>query len=162
MKSVLLIRHAKSGWDFDVEDFDRSLNSRGSSDAPEMAKRLMKKDIKIDAFISSPAKRALTTAGYFAKAYGLKEKNIITIPTLYEPVPEAFSNVIEGVDDELKAIAIFSHNPGITDFINSITPTRIDEMPTCAIFAIKAPVKSWKDFSSCDKEFWFFDYPKPS
>ena len=48
MKSLLIVRHAKSSWDFDLEDFDRPLNHRGETDAPEMAKRLLKKDLKID------------------------------------------------------------------------------------------------------------------
>ena len=160
MKSILLIRHAKSSWDFDVEDFDRPLNNRGSADAAEMAKRLIEKNIKIDAFISSPAKRALSTAGYFAKAYNEKDKNIITTSALYEPAPEVFYNEIDSLDDKLETVAFFSHNPGITDFVNQVSPSRIDDMPTCAIFALKADIKKWKDFSDCNKQFWFFDYPK--
>ncbi len=101
MKSLLLIRHAKSSWDFNVEDFDRPLNERGNKAAPEMAKRLRKKDVEIDAFISSPANRALSTAEYFAKQYGLKSKNIIVIPSLYAAAAEAFYNVIEVIADEL-------------------------------------------------------------
>ena len=62
-KTLLLIRHAKSSWDnFALTDFDRPLNDRGKNDAPEMAKRLIDKKINIDAFISSPAKRAKKTA----------------------------------------------------------------------------------------------------
>lgn len=75
MKTVILIRHAKSSWDSGVaNDFDRPLNERGKHDAPMMAKRLADKKIKIDAFISSPAKRAKKTAEEFAEAYGVKEK----------------------------------------------------------------------------------------
>jgi phosphohistidine phosphatase len=160
MKRILLVRHAKSSWDFNNEDFDRPLNDRGHKNAPEMAKRLLKKDIDIDAFVSSPAVRAFTTAEYFAKAYDVKSKHIITIPSLYEAAPEIFYSVIEEMNDDLKTIAIFSHNPGITDFINQQTNTRIDDMPTCGIFAIKADIKHWKDYRTAEKEFWFFDYPK--
>lgn len=160
MKKILLVRHAKSSWDFNIEDFDRPLNDRGHSAAPEMAKRLLKKDVAIDAFISSPAVRALSTAEYFAKAYDVKAKHIQTIPSLYHAAPEAFFSVIEELDDSLKTIAIFSHNPGITEFANQQTDTRIDNMPTCGIFAIKADIKHWKDYRSAQKTFWFFDYPK--
>ena len=86
MKSLLLIRHAKSSWDFDVEDFDRPLNHRGKNDAPEMAKRLLKKDIKIDAFISSPAKRAITTAILLLKCMTKKVKISLLLLLLYEPL----------------------------------------------------------------------------
>jgi phosphohistidine phosphatase len=160
MKRILLVRHAKSSWDFNNEDFDRPLNDRGHKNAPEMAKRLLKQDIDIDAFVSSPAVRALTTAEYFAKAYDVKPKHIITIPALYHAAPEAFYSVIEELDDDLKTVAIFSHNPGITEFVNGQTSTRIDDMPTCAIFGVKADIKHWKDYRNADKAFWFFDYPK--
>ncbi len=160
MKSVLIIRHAKSSWDLDVEDFDRPLNHRGQTDAPVMAKRLIKKDIQIDAFISSPAKRALSTAALFAEAYEKKTKTILTVPSLYEPVIEAFHAAINNLDDIYKVVAVFSHNPAITDFANQLTSVRVDDMPTCAVFAVKADIKTWKEFTSAQKQFWFFDYPK--
>jgi phosphohistidine phosphatase len=160
MKSILLIRHAKSSWDFDVEDFDRPLNERGKTDAPAMAERLRKRDFKIDAFLSSPATRALATANIFASEFNEKQKNVITFPALYEPTPEAFTNLIEGLDKDLKNVAIFSHNPGITDFANSLTTVTVDDMPTCAIFALKADIKKWAEFNASQKTFWFFDYPK--
>lgn len=160
MKSVLIIRHAKSSWDLDVEDFDRPLNHRGQTDAPVMAKRLIKKDIQIDAFISSPAKRALSTAALFAEAYEKKTKTILTVPSLYEPVIEAFHAAINNLDNIYKVVAVFSHNPAITDFANQLTSVRVDDMPTCAVFAVKADIKTWKEFTSAQKQFWFFDYPK--
>jgi phosphohistidine phosphatase len=161
MKSVLIIRHAKSSWDHVLQkDFDRPLNERGYKDAPAMAKRLLEKNIAIDAFISSPAARAYTTAAYFAKCYGKKEQDIITVPALYEAAAQVFYNVIKKTDDVFDDIAIFAHNPGITDFVNGLTTTRIDSMPTCAIFVVRADINSWKDFEKAKKTFWFFDYPK--
>lgn len=160
MKSLLLIRHAKSSWDLDVDDFDRPLNSRGQNDAPAMAQRMIKKEITIDLFVSSPAKRALATAEFFARAYKRKSKDILTIPSLYEPTIIAFYSAIEDLDDNYKTVAVFSHNPTITDFANKLTSVRIDEMPTCAVFAVKADVKKWAEFLSVHKEFWFFDYPQ--
>jgi phosphohistidine phosphatase len=160
MKSLLLVRHAKSSWDFNVEDFDRPLNHRGETDAPEMAKRLLKKDIEIDAFVSSPAKRAHTTAVLFAEVYKKKPKHIITIEELYEPEIDSFYKAIAGLDNDLKTIALFSHNPGITAFANKLNCGTIDDMPTCAVFAVKVDIKKWTEFQSGKKEFWFFDYPK--
>ncbi len=161
MKHLLLIRHAKSSWDPSVPtDFDRGLNNRGLRDAPAMAKRLLKREKDIDAFVSSPANRALLTATYFAEAYDIKPKHIITVPSLYEASVPVFYSVVEELDNDLKAVAIFSHNPGITDFVNELTETRIDNMPTCGIFAVKVDTKKWADFRSAEKKFWFFDYPK--
>jgi phosphohistidine phosphatase len=161
MKTLLLIRHAKSSWANDSQkDFDRPLNERGQQDAPAMAKRLLEKKINIDAFVSSPAKRALTTCQYFAKAFAKKNKDIIQIQKLYEANVETFFQAVSEIDNECDSVAIFSHNPGITAFANSLTEVRIDDMPTCAIFAISAETKDWQDFQDVKKFFLFFDYPK--
>jgi phosphohistidine phosphatase len=160
MKSLVLIRHAKSSWDYYKDDFDRPLNDRGHRNAPDMAKRLLDKKIKIDQFVSSPANRAFSTAQYFAEAYGKKHKHILTVPALYHAESEVFYSVIEELNDDENTVAIFSHNPGITDFVNSLTSTRLDNMPTCAVFAVHINIKSWKDFREAKKEFWFFDFPK--
>ncbi len=161
MKNLLIIRHAKSSWDsLTQKDFDRPLNDRGNRDAPMMAKRLLKRGVEIDAFVSSPANRALSSATYFAEAYGRKQKHILQVDNLYHAEVNVFYKVVNEIDDEYKTVAIFSHNPGITDFVNTLTNNRIDNMPTCGIFAIKADIKKWKDFGEANKEFWFFDYPK--
>lgn len=161
MKTLLLIRHAKSDWnDPSMKDFDRPLNDRGKRNAPEMAKRLLGKDIKIDALIASPAKRAKKTAELIAKEYDIKKEKIIFIDELYLAEPSVFFDVISKADDDHKHIAVFSHNPGITDFANQLADIRIDNIPTCGVFAIKIDTKHWKDFTEAEKEFWFFDYPK--
>jgi phosphohistidine phosphatase len=162
MKSIFFIRHAKSSWDnATISDFERPLNERGKHDAPEMAKRLAKKDIKIDAFISSPAKRAKKTAQIFAEAFEVEKDDIIYVPELYNASLPVFSRIIRSLDEELKSIAIFSHNPGITEFVNTLTSEiRIDNIPTCGIFAVRFPEGSWAEFDTAVKEFWFFDYPK--
>jgi phosphohistidine phosphatase len=161
MKTLLLIRHAKSSWDdASVSDFDRPLNERGKGDAPVMAHRLLDKKIKIDAFISSPAKRAKKTATIFAKEFKSDKDDIIFRSELYGAAEEVFYDVIQNTDDKFKNIAIFSHNPGLTDFANQLTDTRIDNIPTSGIFALKIDTKHWADFKKAKKEFWFSDYPK--
>lgn len=125
-----------------------------------MARRLADKNIKIDTIISSPAKRARKTAVFFAKEFGVDENAIIYKTELYGAPSEVFNEVIEKLDNHSDNIAVFSHNPGITEFANSITEVRIDDMPTCSIFAIKSDAKKWDEFSGSKKEFWFFDYPK--
>ncbi|HEY6062293.1 MAG TPA: histidine phosphatase family protein, partial [Chitinophagaceae bacterium] len=132
MKTVLLVRHAKSDWgDASLSDFDRPLNGRGKSDAPVMAHRLLDKNIFIDAFISSPANRAKKTARIFAKEYKRDKDDIIIRDELYAAPENVFYDVILTADNKFKSIAIFSHNPGLTDFANLLTDTRIDNIPTC-------------------------------
>lgn len=161
MKTILLIRHAKSSWEnFTVSDEERPLNERGKKNAPEMARRLLKKKILIDAFISSPAKRAHTTARYFAEVYGVPKDNIILVPELYMAGTEAFTNTIRNAPSKAGTIALFSHNNGITEFANRLTAARIDDMPTCAVFAVKCNIDHWQEFTAGNNEFYFFDYPK--
>lgn len=161
MKALLLIRHAKSDWDnAGLSDFDRPLNERGKKNAPEMAQRLLDKKINIDAFVASPAKRAAKTAKYFAETYGVKKENILWVDELYLASTTAFLKVVSSLKNKFQTVAIFSHNNGITDFANQLTNARIDNIPTCGIFAVKANTEDWTDFATAIKEFWFFDYPK--
>lgn len=161
MKTVLIVRHAKSSWDdFSLKDEERPLNERGKKNAPEMAKRLRKKKVEIDTILSSPAKRAKATADYFADEYGIKKSSIIVIPGLYMAGVNTFVDVIRNAPKAGSNLAIFSHNNGITDFVNLLTSTRIDDMPTCGVFAIKCPISHWADFELLKNEFYFFDYPK--
>jgi phosphohistidine phosphatase len=163
LKTILLVRHAKSDWgDASLSDFDRPLNERGKTDAPAMAHRLLDRNIFIDAFISSPAKRARKTAGLFAKEYKKDKEDIIFRDELYGAASTIFYDVIVTADNKFNSIAIFSHNPGLTDFASQLTDTRVDNIPTCGIFAIKADCDKWKNFKEAKKEFWFFDYPKNS
>ena len=161
MKQLLLVRHAKSSWDdFSIQDFDRPLNERGKKDAPMMAKRLVKKDITIDAFISSPAKRARKTAEAFIKEFKGNKSDVIFLDELYLASPSSFAKVIKHANDRYDTVAVFSHNEGITQFANTLTDTKADNIPTCGVFAVKVKSKHWSDFATAKKEFWFFDYPK--
>jgi phosphohistidine phosphatase len=161
MKTLLLIRHAKSSWNNVIlPDFERPLNERGKYDAPLMAKRIKEKKIEIDAFVSSPAKRAKKTAAIFMDEFNAKEKKLIFIPSLYEATSEKFYDAIENLKDKYDTVALFAHNPGITDFINSLECSPVYNMPTCGVYAVKIKIKNWKEFRKANKEFLFFDYPK--
>lgn len=162
MKSLYIIRHAKSSWgDFTLPDFERPLNERGKKDAPMMAQRLLNKNIDIDIFISSPAKRALKTCKAFCNEYKKKEDSIIIADELYHAGVETFYKVIHSIPDKYDTAAIFSHNPGITEFVNSLgLEAKVDNMPTCAIFGVKLISGSWEKFMKGTKEFLFFQYPK--
>jgi phosphohistidine phosphatase len=129
LKTLILIRHAKSSWDDPgLSDFERPLNDRGKKDAPAMADRLYERGIRIDAFITSPARRARKTAEQFAKTYKKAKDALILKTELYMAGDEAFNDVISKINDDADCIAVFSHNPGITDFANSLSDARIDNI----------------------------------
>ncbi len=161
MKKLFIIRHAKSDQSFFGNDFERPLNERGKADAPVMAKRLLEKIGNPDALVSSPAARAKRTAELFAETLHIPSKEIVFISALYHAQAEVFYEVVTGLPDEQETVAVFSHNPGITNFVNSLdSGIQLDNMPTCAIFAVSADIKSWSGFHKTKKEFLFFDYPK--
>lgn len=161
MKSLLLIRHAKSSWDNPQQnDFDRTLNARGLKDAPAMAKKLADQNIQIDAFLSSPAVRAKQTCEFFLEAFNKGENEIQLLSQLYLPEPSVFEETIVSLPDSVGTVAIFSHNNGITEFANQLTEAKIDNMPTCCIFSVKIETDSWSKFAKAKKNFWFVDYPK--
>lgn len=161
MKTLIVVRHAKSSWAVvGQEDIDRPLNDRGKKEAPEMAKRLKDKGLKVDLFVSSPAKRAKKTAKIFAEVLKQDKNDLLLVPTLYEPSLEAFYEALKTLDNKHSVVSLFSHNPGITQFVNTLTSVRTDDMPTCSIFAVEASTDSWENFRESPKQFLFFDYPK--
>ena len=161
MKKLFIIRHAKSDQSFWGNDFERPLNDRGKADAPVMAKRLMEKQANIDAWVASPARRAKKTAELFCETYSKTDKDIIYVSALYHAPPDIFYDVIKNLDESFNKVAIFSHNPGITYFVNSLIPDiQLNNMPTCSIFALQANISHWSEFMKAKKEFLFFDYPK--
>jgi phosphohistidine phosphatase len=162
MKKLLLIRHAKSSWDnASVDDFDRPLNDRGVRDADEMSRRLRKKINDIDVFFSSPALRALSTAEKFAAAFNKDLAQIVFEQQLYLAPASFFERFVNSISNNFHTVAIFAHNPGITDFANTLTSSvKTDNIPTCGIFAVQSAVDDWKKFSTAKKELLFYDYPK--
>jgi phosphohistidine phosphatase len=161
LKTIFIIRHAKSVQSFFGNDFERPLNERGKTDAPEMARRLLANKIKIDALVASPAARAKKTAEFFAAGLQIPLTEINFISALYHARSSVFFEVISALPDELNTVAIFSHNPGITSFVNDLnTSVQIDNMPTCGVFAVSANITDWSGFAKAKKDFLFFDYPK--
>jgi phosphohistidine phosphatase len=163
MKTLYIIRHAKSSWENpDRSDFDRGLNDRGKRDAPRMGKRLKEKEIYPDLILSSPAKRALSTAKRIAKVLGYPESKIKTDRDLYHAAEETMLSIIQNLKDKNNIVFVFGHNPGLTDFVNTLMDQEgnIDNVPTCGIVAFKLHVDSWNDVRWGSGKMIFFDYPK--
>jgi phosphohistidine phosphatase len=164
MKTVYLIRHAKSSWeDEGLSDFDRPLNERGKIDASRMAKRLKEKRIVPDLLLSSPAKRALSTAKRIGEVLGFSKEKIKTDQALYHADEDELLNVIRGMNDKNDCVLIFGHNPGLTQFVNSMNHDRskfIDNIPTCGVVAFRFDTNSWKQIDFGKGDLVFYDFPK--
>ncbi len=161
MKTLLIVRHAKTHQpDIGQADYDRKLNSRGETDAPAMAKRMKERDIKIDALVSSPAKRAKQTCKAFAKEFGISKDEIIYKEDIYNAHASAYFEAISELKNKIDTVAIFGHNPGITDFADKLCEeVHIENMQTGSVFAVKIKIKDWSEFGSATKKFLFYDYP---
>jgi phosphohistidine phosphatase len=165
MKKLYIIRHAKSNWDNpDLDDCDRPLNKRGQKDAPRMGKRLKEKGITPDIMLSSPAERALATCLAIAKVLEFDKTKIKTERKLYHASEEGILSIIQNLKDSPRdseeVVLLFGHNPGLTEFANSLLNQTIDNIPTCGIVAAELPVKRWQDVSFGCGKMDFFDFPK--
>ena len=161
MKTLYIIRHAKSSWDnLDLPDFDRPLNDRGKRDAPRMGKRLNERDVTLDLMLSSPAKRAFSTCKRIAKMLRYSKEKITTDKALYHATEDDILSVLQNIADDYNTVAIFGHNPGLTEFANALTGKMITNIPTCGIVACNLRVGSWKDAGWKNADLLFFDFPK--
>jgi len=144
MKTLVLVRHAKSSWDDpSLADKDRPLNDRGKRDAPKVGERLARTGAKPDLILSSPAKRALATAEIIARKLGYKRKDIVVDDRLYAVEAEVLLDVIRRLDDEAECVMLFGHNPELTELAHRLS-SKINHMPTCAVAEFTFDVKSWK------------------
>lgn len=161
MKRLYLIRHAKSSWDYpELADFDRPLNKRGLRDAPFMGLLLREKNIKPDLFLSSPSKRTVMTAQLFAGAMDYPVENIVTKPSIYEATCDSLLNAVQAIPEEMREVALFCHNPAITQVANLLASKAVSNIPTCGIFCIDFGTLSWRDIEAGKGFFQFFLYPK--
>lgn len=161
MKRLLIIRHAKSSWDFpELTDFERPINHRGQRDLPVMAQRLRKLNLTIDSWISSPANRAITTAIGHTQAFGLTETQIEQNHRLYHASSRELQTVISQTQDSIETLALFGHNPGLTDLINDLSDFELWNLPTCAVCGIEFDFNSWKEIVDHKGKKFYYDFPK--
>jgi phosphohistidine phosphatase len=161
MKTLFLIRHAKSSWaEPEMKDFDRPLNDRGNENAPFMGKLLKKEKIFPDLIISSPAKRAITTARKIADEIDYPKNKIVEEPKIYEANVKTLLQIINSLADENETVFLFGHNPSFTEFLGYLTEAYISNIPTCGIAQIEFENDTWKEVSRETGTMKNFFYPK--
>ena len=144
MKTLLILRHAKSSWkDASLADHDRPLNKRGKRDAPRIGKLLQEQDLVPERIISSTAKRARNTAKAVAKACHCEDKVELT-PEFYHAGPGAYLAVLQDVPDNEQRVMVVGHNPGMEALVTHLTG-RMETMPTAALAHIELPIEKWTD-----------------
>ncbi len=158
MKELLIVRHAKSSWDFPhLNDYDRPLNDRGKRDAPKMAKWLSSQALKADLIISSGAERAKNTAIAFQAVLNTPLK---IDDQLYHASRSKLLNIIKQADNNINCLILVSHNPGLNDLANYLLSGFPDNIPTTGIVSLKMDIKKWSEASRKNASLGFFQYPK--
>lgn len=161
MKKIFLIRHAKSDWgNHFISDFDRALSSRGKKDAPKMGEILESKKTMPNLIVSSPAKRAITTAKIFSAILNYPIDAILEEPIIYEATTQNLLDVINRIEDKYDSVLMFGHNPAFTVLANLLGDKYIDNMPTCAIVELALGVDTWSQVGADSGEVISFEYPK--
>ncbi len=161
MKTLYLVRHAKSSWKYPkLDDFERPLNKRGRKNAPFMGNVLRKLKITPDLVISSPANRAAMTARIIAAALDYSLENIHYSEAIYEFSEKALIDVVKEIDDNVNYAMVVGHNPATNGFANYIGDQPIVNIPTCGVFCVELDIESWANIHAQCGKVKFFEYPK--
>ncbi len=160
MKKIILIRHAKSGWDNpSLPDYDRPLADRGLQDAPQMATSLKNRGITVDLICSSTAQRAKQTASITAAVLEYPEAEIHWEKSLYHASASHLLQFIQSQSNQVHTLVLVGHNPGITELIVRLG-VNLDNLPTAGQFAFTVLGEEWKDLSASNCRFDWWDSPK--
>lgn len=160
MKTLLLVRHAKSSWsDPTLIDKDRPLNKRGKRDVITMGQRLFNRQVKPDLIVASSAVRTAITAQAIAKEIEYDQDKIILDDKLYACQPKYILETVQAFNNDLDYVMLVGHFPELNDFLFMFT-SEVDHMVTCAMAELKFDVNDWAQIGRDKLESVWFDYPK--
>ncbi len=161
MKTIVLVRHAKSSWENgDLADHERPLNNRGKQDAPKMAAIFSGRNIEPQTIYSSQAVRAFTTAKHFAEVLNYPVHDIMIREEIYSGYEKSVIKIIKKHSDDEDTIMLFGHNPTFTHLATYLTGEYFDNVPTCGVVCIDFDIDSWQEIENENGKLRFFDYPK--
>lgn len=161
MRTLTLIRHAKSSWkDNTLSDFNRPLNKRGQQNAPMMGRLLHDMGASFELIVSSPALRAITTARLIAEQLGYPQDALIQDTGLYAATTSGLLKVVHELPDETLAVALVGHNPGLTDFCNYLCGDSVENLPTCAVASITFDTDTWQAVHRDTGRLTRYEYPR--
>jgi phosphohistidine phosphatase len=156
MKRLIVIRHGKSSWELDVRDHDRVLNQRGIDDAHMMGKQFKKTGIVPQQIWTSTAARALQTATIFTEHLDYNLATLHLKRGLYTFDVNELDKMIKQCDDTVDTLMIFSHNHGLTDFVNKYGSERFLNVPTTGVVELEFKIQSWSELKEGSTQFHLF------
>ena len=146
MKTLLVLRHAKSSWKEDsLPDRERPLNKRGREDAPKMGALLRKQDLLPDLVLSSPARRARSTAELVIEESGY-DGEVEFREKLYSFESGSYLKALSELADTCQRVLVVGHNPAMEELVEALTGEYLP-MPTAALAQIELPIERWRDLA---------------
>ena len=156
MKTLTLVRHAKSSWKHDVNDKDRPLNKRGCTDAELVSNAFKKKRLVPDCIFSSPANRAMSTCNIFSSNLNFDNEKIEIKNDLYDFDGNQVTHFLKGLDKSHHNVMIFGHNHAFTSICNIFGNSFIENLPTSGLVVIDFDVNSWSEINKGSTRFTIF------
>ncbi len=161
MKTLTIVRHAKSSWkNTGLTDRERPLNRRGERDAPVMGQRIHAQGIRPSLICSSPAVRAWTTAKIVAQELGYPIEFLQKEDPLYLGSVNDILGVLVAQDPGFNNIMLFGHNPGFTNFANFLVPGLTNNLPTAGVVTVQFEQDDWNLYEQPKTELLMHDWPK--
>ncbi len=161
MKTVYIVRHAKSSWDFPhLSDHERPLLEKGKKRTRLINDYLIKNRIRVDLIISSHAVRAHETARIIARAIGYPPENIRIDRMIYHADADRLADQFFDVPNSVDTIMLVGHNPTLTNFANMYLDEKIDWLPTSAVVSISFDTERWEDLPLAKHKTNFLITPK--
>ena len=126
-----------------------------------MGERFQQRGERLDRVVSSPAKRARTTAELFTAVAGMHPGDIVIESDLYFLGSTSIETVIHAQPAEAQSLMLVFHNPDITHFANSIAyEFHVDNVPTCGLISLECAIDDWSAWSRDTTAFDYYDFPK--
>jgi phosphohistidine phosphatase len=148
-RELMLLRHGKSDWSQQLDDFDRPLKDRGKRGAQRMGVWLLQQELVPDLVVSSPAERAITTAQKLVKAMGGDASQIVQDRRIYAAHTQELLQVLGELGQEHQRVLLVGHNPGLEDLTQLLAdkpiplPSDGKLMPTASLSILELP-DSWQ------------------
>ncbi len=147
MKTLLLMRHAKSSWK-DVkknEDILRPLDKKGEKDARKMTDLLEEHELLPQVILTSTARRARETANvFFARC--CDEITFIALNALYMAEPSTVLEILKALPDSAQRVMVIGHNPGLEGLLQHLTG-EVESLPTASVAVLQLPIDHWTTVS---------------
>ncbi len=148
MKRLILVRHGKSAWGQNLPDDQRPLKKRGEKDGLLVARTFSTFFQKPVTLWSSPAVRALSTANIFKSELDVEDQYFNIKSSIYTFNSGDLYHQIQNCNPEIDTLMVFGHNPAMTNLVNNLGDSYVDNVPTTGLTVIDFETNSWKNLKN--------------